>query len=114
MIFGRAFKSGVGLTIILTKKVQKKMRFLVPGIMFMGMFALGESGYDYNQNLKLNVAPLQSVGNGALGYHLQCDGAVGNVKYRAEGLPAGASLNGDRIIIGATTKAGDYYVKITA
>lgn len=46
------------------------MKFFIPGMMLMGMFAIGQSGYEHAKNLKLNIAQLQSVGNGGLGYHL--------------------------------------------
>lgn len=89
------------------------MKFFIPGILALGMFTVGESGYTKAQDLKLNVAQLHSVGNGALGYQLACEGAVGRVDYHAEGLPYGAKIDGDKIIIGANTQAGTYYVRIT-
>lgn len=64
--------------------------------------------------MKIDISPQYALGNGAMGYKLDCKGVKGSVHYSAEGLPQGAKLKNDRIIVGVNTKSGDYNIKITA
>lgn len=51
------------------------MKFFIPGLMLLGMFVSGEA--KYASHMKINIAQMQSLGNGALGYKLDCVGAHG-------------------------------------
>ena len=93
------------------------MKLTLIGFLFLGLIISGQAGanyHDYKSQMKVDLSPQYALGNGAMGYQLKCEGAKGSVSYSAEGLPQGAYLSNDRIIIGVNTKSGNYNIKITA
>lgn len=47
-------------------------------------------------------------------YTILCAGGTGPWTYKVDGLPSGAYLNGDRIVISSSTVSGTYQLRITA
>ena len=47
-------------------------------------------------------------------YTILCAGGAGPWTYRVDGLPSGAYLQGDKIVISSSTVLGTYQLRITA
>lgn len=64
-------------------------------------------------NMFINLSKTYSSDNREA-YSLACSGATGKVSFVVEGLPTGVYLDGDRIVVGADTPAGNYVLRIRA
>ena len=47
-------------------------------------------------------------------YHISCQGAKGEVIYHVDGLPSGAELEGDSILVKSSAKSGNFILRIKA
>ena len=77
------------------------------------MRGYGNKGESHHHKLKINVGSKFSV-QPSNHYQLSCEGAKGEVHYRVDGLPEGATLKGDKIHVSSNVKAGNYHIRIRA
>lgn len=77
-------------------------------LIVVGTFTSGSKS-----NMSINFSKTYSSDNKEA-YNLACSGSIGKVTYSVEGLPTGVYLDGDKIVVGANTEAGNYILRVKA
>lgn len=86
------------------------MKGLLFTTVFVIMLAVGQAG----NGMQINVGARQQLQDGSAAYQVSCTGATGSVTYHVDGLPVGATFQGDHVIVPSRIAPGAYTLRITA
>lgn len=82
-------------------------------LLFIILLITLSSSESISESLKITLGSRVTVSSG-YAYKLSCSNARGSVVYHVEGLPDGARLDGDLIILSPTAKSGNFVLRVRA